>query len=381
MTQNIVIIGSGLSGYMFAKELRKADSESKLTIITQSPGHFYSKPQLSTALTLKKSAESLSMGNPEKMSAQLNATIINNTTVTSINTDEKTIATKNNTIEYDTLVLALGADTLRPPLAGDALSDIMSVNHLYEYHQFRDWITDKKQLVILGSGLVGCEFCNDLINADYNITMISLDEYPLMRLVPREIGLALQKAFESNGVRCHFNTAATSVLKNEPGYTVTTNNNNEITTDGVLSAVGLRPHIQLAKAAGLAINQGIVVNNLLQTSDPNIYALGDCAEVAGQVKQYVAPLLLCARSLAKTISGEDKTVHYPIMPIVIKTPILPITACPPTQGAKGEWKIEQSGQDIKALFMSESGILNGFALSGRCVTEKNALVKKMMPLP
>ncbi|MCH9744074.1 MAG: FAD-dependent oxidoreductase [Gammaproteobacteria bacterium] len=380
MKQNIVIIGGGLAGYMFAKEFRKHDKESNLTMITQSPGHFYSKPQLSTALTHKKSADDLSMGDPDKMMEQLSATIISGKKVTKINTSDKCIEFDGTTQSYDKLILAVGADKISPPLSGDAIDDVQSVNHLHEYADFLQWLTNKKHLAVMGSGLVGCEFCNDLVNAGYQIEMVALDAYPLMRLVPEAIGRAVQQTFEQAGVIWHLCSSAESVNHRKNKVILETANANEIEVDGVFSAIGLRPHVDLAKAAGLKVNRGVVVNSWLQTSDPDIYALGDCAEVDGHVKQYVAPLLLCARMLAQTIAGQQKQINYPPMPIIIKTPLCPIVALPPEQGVAGEWQVEGSGKDLKALYKDAEGRLQGFALSGKCVSERAALLKEMSSL-
>ena len=377
MKQNIIVIGSGLAGYMFAKEFRKHDKESDLTVITQSPGHFYSKPQLSTALTHKKTADDLSMGCPEKMTERLNATIISEKTVTAIDAKNKTIQYDKTILSYDTLILAVGADKINPPLSGDAVNDVQSVNHLHEYAEFRRWLSDKKHLAIMGSGLVGCEFCNDLVNAGYQVEMVALDAYPLLRLVPEPIGRAVQQAFEKSGVTWHLCSSAESVNHKNDKVILETANADEIEVDGVFSAIGLRPHTLLAEAAGLKVSRGIVVNNGLQTSDPNIYALGDCAEVNGHVKQFVAPLLLCARMLAQTIAGQQKQVDYPPMPIIIKTPLCPVVALPPEQGVAGDWVVEGSDNDLKALFKDAQGKLQGFALSGKCVADKAALLKEM----
>ena len=377
MMQKVVVIGSGLAGYMFAKELRKHDKQLSLTIISQSPGCFYSKPQLSTALFHKKTASDLSMGSPEKMAEQLNATIITNKVVTAIDPDAKTIKYEGQSIQYDTLVLALGADKIHPPLSGDAVDDVQSVNHLHEYEKFRQWLVGKKHIAILGSGLVGCEFCNDLVSAGYQVDMVALDTYPLMRLVPEPIGRSLQTAFEKVGVNWHLSSSAESVSHQKDKVVLKTSNTSEIIVDGVFSAIGLRPHIALAKQAGLHVNRGIVVNNLLQTSHPDIYALGDCAEVEGKIKQYVAPLLLCARYLALTVSGQQKIVQYSPMPVIIKTPILPVITLPPEQDVVGVWTVEGGGCDLRALFKDEQGQLQGFALSGKCVTEKAMLLKEL----
>ncbi len=374
----VVIIGSGLAGYMLAKEIRKLDPDTKLTIITNNRGDFYSKPLLSTALTAKKDPAELVIANAESLAEQLNAVIVTNTKVQSIDSQNKTIKLADKSIAYDKLVLACGSDTLHAPLEGDAVDQMFSINDLEAYQCFRQWLTpDKKHIAILGSGLVGCEFANDLLNTDHEIDIISLDSYPLAKFVPEPIGRVLQEAFAEKGVRWHLSQPAVSVNFSDSKFQIGLQNGEVITADGVLSAIGLRANTDLAKTAGLEINSGIVVNRHLQTSDPHIYALGDCAEVHGQLKQYVAPLLNCARALAKVLTEGQDQVIYPSMPIVIKTPACPLVTIPVPLGVEGEWQYEGEGRHLSALFYDTENQLRGFTLIGDKVRDKFTFAKQL----
>lgn len=164
------------------------------------------------------------------------------------------------------------------------------------------------------------------------------------------------------------------------GVTLALANGRQLQADVVISAVGLRPRTELAQQAGLAVNRGIVVNRALETSAPDVYALGDCAEVDGQLLLYVMPLMASARALAKTLSGELSEVLYPAMPVMIKTPCCPAAVNPPPVGAEGHWQVEQDGNHVKALFNSPEGALLGFALTGRFAMEKQALSRQLPAL-
>jgi rubredoxin-NAD+ reductase len=150
-----------------------------------------------------------------------------------------------------------------------------------------------------------------------------------------------------------------------------------IDADLVVSAVGVRPRIELAQASGIETGRGVVTNRLLETSAPNVYAMGDCAEVNGHVLVYVAPLMAQARALGKTLAGESTEVSYPAMPVNIKTPACPVTVAPPAADAKGEWSIESDGRNVKAEFRDSSGALLGFALTGDATKAKMALQKEL----
>ena len=148
----------------------------------------------------------------------------------------------------------------------------------------------------------------------------------------------------------------------------------------MVSAIGLRPRLDLAVKAGLQVNHGIVVNRELQTSEADIYALGDCAEVGGKVLLYVLPLMTQARALAKTLNGEATAVSYGVMPVTVKTPVVPVTVAPVAADTVGNWSIDAQGTDVQAEFRNSDGELLGYALTGAKVMNKVALNKELPPL-
>lgn len=380
--QPIIIIGSGLAGYMLAKELRKLDAQTPLQIITASDGRFYSKPQLSTALTANKSADMLAVNTVEQMTKQLNAEIRTQTRVTKIDPDKKIIFLGEEQLPYEKLVLACGADVIKAPLIGNAVDKIYSVNDLEDYAVFRESLQSKKRIAILGAGLVGCEFANDLANVGHHVEIIAPATHPLETLLPFELGYVLQNALAENGVVWHLEQLATAVdhAVDGEGFSLTLGYQQRLDVDIVLSAIGLKPHVELAESANLQIGRGILVNRYLQTSAPHIYALGDCAEVNGLVMLFVAPLLNCARALANTLTNKPTAVEYPAMPVVIKTPACPIVVCPPPRNLAGDWIISGIGRDLEALFYDEKKQLRGFALTGKAVAQRMILQKQLPSL-
>ena len=377
----VVILGTGLAGYGLAKEFRKHDTDTPLILITSDDGRSYSKPMLSTGYTKDTSADDLAQLDAGSMGKMLKASVWTMTKVNGIDTAEQLIRVgdADTAIHYSKLVLAVGANVISPPIEGDALEMVYSVNDLLDYDDFRTAVAKNnvKKLCIIGGGLIGCEFTNDLLNGGFEVEAVDPLAYCLPTLLPEAAGKAVQAALEEKGAKFHFGPLVTAVNKAEQGVVVSLNNGETIAADMVVSAVGVRPRVELAQASGIETNRGITTNNLLETSAPNVYAMGDCAEVAGHVLVYVAPLMAAARALGKTLAGEPTAVTYPAMPVTIKTPACPVVVAPPAPGAEGDWQIEADGSNVKAEFRSSAGDLLGFALTGEATKAKMALQKEL----
>jgi rubredoxin-NAD+ reductase len=378
--QPIVIIGSGLAGYTVIRELRKVDKDVPITLITREPGYFYSKPMLSTAFANSKLAEQLISSSSEAMATQLNLTVLGNTDVHSIDAQAQLLRTSNGEVGYSKLVLALGADQIQLQLAGTAADAVMTVNDLEDYARFRGAIEGRKRVAILGAGLIGCEFANDLTLGGYSVDVIDLAPHALGRLLPEAAATALEEKLSAASVRWHFATTAQSIDVDGDAIQITLANGSVIETDVVLSAVGLRPRIQLAREAGIKTELGIEVNRQLQTNLDSIYAIGDCAETEGLVLPYVMPIMQAARALAPTLLGQTASLQYPAMPVMVKTPAYPIVVSPPAKGAQGQWNTTEVEGGMLCRFESNDGQLLGFALLGSATAERAALVKLLPPV-
>lgn len=376
----IVVIGTGLAGYHLVKELRKLDSQCAIMMITADDGRSYSKPMLSTGFSKNKSADELAMASAADMADQLNIVVRTQTDVTAIDTEQQQIFIADEAVTYSRLVLALGANVITPEIDGDAQEHIYSINDLQDYAQFRSALAGKKRVLIMGAGLIGCEYANDMQAGDFEIDLIDPSAQVLPRLLPQPAAAAVQQGLEGLGVRLHLNTQVTRLTQQDQGLYAELANGHSIETDLVVSAIGLRPRVGLAKKAGLATGHGIKTNRLLQTSAKNVYALGDCAEVEGRVLLYVLPLMAAARALAKTLAGQPTEVSYGVMPVTIKTPVVPVVVSPPEPESDGTWHIEEDGQDVQAEFRHQSGQLLGYALTGGKVLNKLALNKELPPL-
>jgi rubredoxin-NAD+ reductase len=376
----IVIVGSGLAGYNVARELRKLDKAAPLVLISADSAHFYSKPMLSSALGSSKAPEAIAMNTAEQMATQLNATVRAHVHVTAIEPAQHAVHLYQETLRYSKLVLALGADQIRLTIAGNAAERVMTVNDLTDYTQFRAAIAGKETVAVIGGGLIGCEFANDLTSGGFKVSVIDIAPQPLSRLLPSEGAAMLQERLAALGVDWRLGTSVTAIDSDGDKLRLTLANGTSLEVDVVLSAVGLRPRITLAQAAGLATNRGIVVNRNLETSAADVYALGDCAEVAGLVLPFVMPIMHSARALAATLAGKPTPVTYPAMPVLVKTPACPTIVSPPAAGAEGTWVVTADAEGVKSVFQDAAGKPLGYALNGKATAERAALTPQLPPV-
>ncbi len=377
--QPIVIIGSGLAGYTLAKEVRKLAPDVALHIVTRDDGAFYSKPMLSNALAKGKTAQTLATATAEQMAAQLHAVVWTLAEVTAIDVAARSVTARGETFGYDKLVLAVGAEPIRPPLEGDGAAAVYSVNDLADYARFRERIEHARRIAVIGPGLIGCEFANDLVQAGKAVTVIGPSSTPLDRLLPATAGQALQKALAAAGVEWRLGVTAQRVDRHGDALSLQLSDGGVVEADAILSAVGLRPSTALARAADIKVNRGIAVDRYLESSAPAVYALGDCAEVEGLVLPFVMPIMQAARALAQTLAGKRTAVSYPAMPVVVKTPAHAVVVSPPPPGREGRWEISGDDQGVRALYRDANNTLLGFALTGTATADKQALTKELPP--
>jgi len=361
---HIVVIGSGLAGYGVLRELRKLAPDARLTLVTRDDGHFYSKPALSTALAKGKVADTLVTTPAEKMVAQLRLDLRAGRDVEAIDREDKAVLTTGGPIFYDKLVLALGADPVRPPIDGDAAHRALAVNNLDNYRAFRAILPEGARVLVMGGGLVGTEFANDLSATGYTPVVVDMLPHPLAQLVPAGVGSAIREALTAKGVEWHLGRKVVAIHKSDTGIRAELDGGETIEAAAVLSAVGLRPHLQLATDAGLDVARGIVVDQTGRTSDPHIYAIGDCAQYPQGLAAYVTPIMAAARAIAPSVLGTPTEIRFPPLSVQVKTTACPIVLLPAPQGVEGAW--EETANDekgLKYLFRDRRGAVRGYVFT------------------
>ncbi|GAB3457131.1 rubredoxin-NAD(+) reductase AlkT [Massilia terrae] len=384
MRDPVIIIGAGMAAYSLAREFRKLDQATPLMLVAGGAAHAYAKPALSNALALGKEPHALVQAGPEQMADTLDMTVLANTWVTAIDHEAREIDTAQGRFTYSQLVLALGADPVRLPLAGDGAADVMSVNDLHDYTLLRERLAAAgaaARVAIIGAGLIGCEFADDLAGAGYRVTLVDPGSLPLSALAAPVLGEALVQAWSARPVTLRLGTTVDSVARDGDAYELTLADGTLVQADLVVSAVGLRPSVSLAMQAGLEVARGIRIDDFGKTSADDIYALGDCAEYSvgdgSAVMPFVAPMLVAARAIAATLAGTPTPIVLKQEAVIVKTPSCKLALLPPPRGVAGSWLAQAEGERIIARFHDKDGVLRGFGLTQHTPALRNQLLAEL----
>jgi len=294
MMQKIVIIGGVAAGLKAASKARRGNQNAQITVVEKgeiiSYGAcgmpYYVAGEVNDITDLMKTPVG-AMRNPGFFKNVKDITVLVNTLATGINRKGKTVTVKNlqtgeeTLLPYDKLVIASGAFPVKPPLPGIELANIRQLWHPDDAKAVRQGLENQqfKNTVIIGAGLVGMEMAEALSKWNLNITVIEMKDQLFPAFLDPEIAGITAKYTREKGITILTGEKVTGFLGNGKVTTVETDQRN-ILADLVILAIGARPNVELARAAGLniGVTGGIVVDEYLQTNDPDIYAGGDCVE-------------------------------------------------------------------------------------------------------
>jgi rubredoxin-NAD+ reductase len=285
----------------------------------------------------------------------------------------------DRSLDYDRLILATGAVPVRPMLDGDAAGEIMSVNSLDHYATFRARLVPGMRVAIIGAGLVGCEFANDLSQHGHPVTVIDPLPTPLGQLVPRAIGTAMRDALAAQNVSWQLGNCVTAIDRNGMALSLLLSDGTTMPADIVLSAIGLRPAMALAHDAGLTVERGILVDDHGRTSDHDIFAIGDCAQYPHGLSAFITPIMAAARAIAATVTGTPTAMRFPALSVQVKTSACPLVLLAPPTGTDGTWvSAQRDAAGEKHLFLTATGQVTGYAMTGRFCDQRMDLDRAIM---
>lgn len=373
----VLVIGAGIAGWSVAERLRRACPDRPITMLARCDAAFYHKPALSTALRSERDGRELARVDAHERAAELGIEVVPDTELVAIDRGRRSVLTDRGRFPYEQLVLCLGADQRPIAFPGERPGMVTTVNHLWDYEAFRQRLNDGDHVTLVGAGLIGLEFANDLASAGYHVEVVDKAREVLSALLPPELGARLRQRLELAGVSFHLGREVERLSPAGNGATVVLDSDEDWTTDVVLAATGLVPRTELARNAGLDVGRGIVADRCMRTSDPDIYAVGDCAEVEGRVFSFIEPIRAQAAAAAAAIAGsEDRFEPVPGM-IRVKTPALPLAVWP-VGSAAGQSVVETALIEAadEGDFLAEFRVgsrLRGFAVAGRYVEQARDL--------
>lgn len=378
MNPGILIVGSGFAARQLVKNLRRLNSEVPIRLIAADSCDEYNKPELSHVISQNQTADALTRQTCGSFAEQFQLTLHPNTRITDIDTQHKRVCSGEQSWQYDKLVLAVGASAIVPPVTGNEL--MLTLNSQQEYRDGELTLLQAQRVLILGGGLIGCELAMDMCRAGKQVTLVDRSGSLLSALMPIEASSRLQHCLQQMGVEVLLNQQLSALIQQDGGIQATLGNGRQLSFDAAIASVGLRPNVGLARQANLQVDRGIRVNNRLQTSQIDVYALGDCAEIDGQLLPFLQPIQFSAMALAKNLLGAEEGVKLPAMLVKVKTPNLPLHLAGETHRQDLSWNIvaEQQGmiakgfdrqQQLRAFIVSEDHMKLAFGL----LKELNAL--------
>jgi nitric oxide reductase FlRd-NAD(+) reductase len=373
MNNGIVIIGSGFAARQLVKNIRKQDAAVPLTLIAADSIDEYNKPDLSHVVSRGQTAADLTLQTAGEFAEQYNLNLFPQTWVSDIDAQAKVVKSQDREWHYDKLVLATGASTIVPPVPGKEL--MLTLNSQQEFGAAQSTLRDAQRVLIIGGGLIGSELAMDFSRAGKAVTVVDNSACILASLMPPEVSSRLQHRLTDMGVHLLLKTQLQSLAKTTTGIVAQFDRNRQIEVDAVVAATGLRPETALARRAGVEINRGVKVNSAMQTSNPDIYALGDCAEINGAVLPFLQPILLSAMCLAKNLLGQNGELKLPHMLVKVKTPDLPLHLAGETRRQDLDWTIATSAQGMLAQGYDDSQQLRAFVVSEERMKEAFSLLK------
>lgn len=307
-----LIIGNGIAGLAAAEEIRKNDENGKILIVSKEEIQTYWRTRLSALIAkdfdkddiyVKKEAWYQEKNIEEKLDTEVEKLDLEN---------NKAILADGEEIEYGKVLLATGARAFVPPIKNVESKGVFAIRSLDDLISFKEYAADKKEVVIIGGGILGLEAAFSVKELGKEVSVIEAADYILNRQLDHELSKKLEKSLNEMGIKTYTGKATEEILTNDGKVSgIKLSNGEEIKADLIMVQAGVRSIIDLAKNSNLEVDRGIIVNDNLQSKKENVFAAGDCA----QIGNFTIGLWTASQEMGKIVgrnmTGAKETYEKP----------------------------------------------------------------------
>ncbi|WNV80122.1 nitrite reductase large subunit NirB [Bacillus atrophaeus] len=302
--QTLILIGNGMAGVRCIEEIVKLDSSAfEIVIIGSEPHVNYNRILLSSVLQGDASLDEITLNNSDWYATH-GITLYTGETVVDIDTDKQIVITdQKRSLSYDKLIIATGSTPYILPVPGHDKEGVYSFRTIEDCQSFIKIAGHYQKAAVIGAGILGLEAAIGLKKLGMDVNVIHHSFSIMQKQLDQTASHMLKSSLERKGLAFLLQKDTEAILGNSRASGVRFTDGSSIEADLIVMAAGVRPNIQLAASAGISTNRGIIVNEYMQTSMPNVYAVGECAEHNGIVYGLVAPLYEQGKALATHICG------------------------------------------------------------------------------
>jgi nitrite reductase (NADH) large subunit len=309
--ERLVVIGNGMAGMRAVEELlKRAPDRYQITVFGAEPHVNYDRILLSAVLAGEKEIDQIVI-NSRSWYEENDIQLFTGDPIISISGAARTITSKNGRVEpYDRLLVATGSRPIVPPIPGLNLQGVCTFRDIADIEQMIAASTRHAKAIVIGGGLLGLEAAYGLLRRGMKVAVVHLMDTLMERQLDFQAGKLLQRELDERGINFFMNGQTEEIFGAAQVEGVRLADGREVPGNLVVMAIGIRPNTDLARPANLEVNRGIVVHDDMRTSDPNIFAVGECAEHRGKTYGLVAPLFEMAKVCANHLAGDAHTSNY-----------------------------------------------------------------------
>lgn len=375
MDVSYLILGNGIAGHAAAKEIRKRDKEGSIVIVTKEKRNTYFRIKLTEFIGSGYDEDKIYVNKPEWFEEN-RVKVLLDTEVASFDGKTKTATLANGeTYKGEKVLIALGSSPFVPPIKGVDLPGVFAMRTMDDLDAFRSYTEDKKDVTVIGGGLLGLEAAYSLLRGEKNVTVVESFDYVLGRQLNRELGMNLNRELEEMGIHVRAGKNTDAFVGNGKVEKVVLADGTEIKADAVLLSTGVRPNLGTLKDSGVEINRGVVVNPFLETNLEGVYAAGDVAEINGApMGLWTAAMEMGKIAGANMVDGKVMEYEQPKLFTNLEIGDISIFSCGDVSNYDEMYRYDEEGNHHR-IFVEQNKIV-GCILEGD-TKEKNKM-KKMV---